>query len=304
MAGIETLIDAGDLDLYGKFPRPEIQPEDVDREVYRCHLVEDFLRKYDLPIDKSLVAFSRGVRHSLTVLMEEYKDKSWLLPSDNYPFYSKAAREAGLSSIPYETLTTGSFADLKRSTAKGDVLLATYPFKPSGGSYSTFDWAFLRGWLAADVNRKVILDAVYLFDLSSETELMDFFAESDQVTILYSLSKAYAAPQVAGFTFTKDVNVRERFKALGKDPADLKLCYSLLNSEYGDKRKVEVEWFIGLQWAKAAALGLIPEDSSFSGYLFYSHVIPARHLKNDILAVPASVFGSYKQASVISTLGL
>lgn len=301
---IGSLKDAGDLDLYGKFRRAEIQPAYMEKEVYRCHLVEDFLERFNLDIDKSLIAYSRGVRHSLSILMEDYKDKSWILPGDNYPFYQKQAKETGLKTSHYETLPTASFADLRRSSQEGDVLLATYPFKPSGGSYSVFDWTFLQHWLDKDANRRLILDAVYVMDLSAEKVLWDFFTQNEQVIVLYSLSKAFAAPNVAGFTFAKDPDIRERFKALSKDADSLRLAFSLLNTEYGQHRKDNIEQFINAQWLKAVELELIPASSSSNSYLFYSNVVHTRHLKDNILTVPASVFGSHRNTAVISTLGL
>jgi len=299
-----SLKDAGDLDLYGKFRRAQIQPEYTDKEVYRCHLVEDFLGRFNLGIDKSLVAYSSGVRHSLSVLMDEYKDKAWILPYDNYPFYEKQAKETGLQVKLYETLPTASFADLRRSSQEGDILLATYPFKPSGGSYSIFDWTFLKHWLAQDVSRRLILDALYVMNLGEEKELWDFFENSRQVVVLYSLSKVFAAPNVAGFTFTKDADIRERFKSLGKNSDSLRLAFSLLNTAYGNERQRDIEWFINGQWLKAVEAGLIPADSSYKSYLFYSGGLHSRYLQEDFLTVPASVFGSHRNTAVISTLAL
>lgn len=307
LASWPGVIDAGDLDFYGKFDRA-VKVDGLsghkNGNIHRCHLVEDFLRVYNLDVDKGLIGFSEGVRHTLSVLMEEFKDRKWLLPNDNYPFYLETARVNSLKYETFATLQTGSLADLRDSKGAGDILLLTYPLKPSGNRYSMFDWAFLRAWLGADSKRMILIDAVYSFDLSEEKELLEFFNESDQVTILYSLSKVFSSPRTAGFTFTRNEDIRNLLKALPRDDEKMELSYSLLNSESGIRRSGAIRDFVRERFSRAVALELVPASASKDSYLFYVPHGASTLLDSGIIAIPVSVFGSFSFGSVISTLSL
>lgn len=312
-------VDAGDLDLYGKFPPAEDLFKEasgghIGENIHRCHLVEDFLRVYGLDgkgaiaIDKRIVSYSRGVRQSLVVLMDLYKDKKWLIPSDNYPYYQNLANTLNIEYKLFDTLGESGFEKIKSVSTDANILLVTYPLKPSGRDYTKQDWNTLKSWLKKDASRKVIFDTVYLFDLSEEKELFQLFNETKQVVILYSLSKAFAAPMIAGFTFTFDNEIRESFKKIDRDEkfnAGMRLCYFLLNLEEGLARRDEIRGFLRNQKATAVSEGILPESFTGEGYLFYlPHGDFADLESKGILTVPPGVYSSPKDGVIISTLSL
>ena len=310
----ENIVYAGDLDLYGKFPRVDTIFADttgghIGENIHRCHLVEDFLRVYGLDgskhntVEKKHISFSQGVRHSIEIIMSFYHDKKWLIAADNYPFYLHTAEKEGLAFDTFETLGKNGLEAIM-ADEESEILLVTYPLKPSGERYSLQDWLRIRHWLSQNPARRVILDAVYLSNLEVEDELFSLFHETKQAVILYSLSKAYAAPRVAGFTFSYDNDIREAFKDVKRDESAMRLCFLILNKEEGHRRQDEVAEAIQVQYEKAVKAGLVAGGKFAPGYLFYVTNESNLNSKGDILTVPPSAYGSKAGGVIISTLGL
>jgi hypothetical protein len=312
--GNEEVIDAGDLNLYGKFPRVDTIFADtsgghIGNNIHRCHLVEDFLRVYGLDgsrhnaVEKKHISFSQGVRHSIEILMGFYSDRKWLIAADNYPFYLTTAHEVGVDFKTFETLGKNGIEEL-RADEESDILLVTYPLKPSGERYSLQDWLRIRLWLSQNPARRIVLDAVYLTNLEAEDELFSLFHETKQAIILYSLSKAYAAPHVAGFTFSYDNDVREAFKNITRDENSMRLCFLILNKEEGTKRREDVAGLVQTQYEKAVDAGLVAGGKFAPGYLFYVSDDNMVDTEQNILVIPPSVYSSNANGKIISTLGL
>lgn len=320
IAQSSELIDASDLNLYGKFARAnEIIFENpnegghIGNNIHRCHLVEDFLRVYnidtgnEIEVDKKLVSYSHGVRQSIVVLMDFFKGSKWLIPSDNYPYYQNIANLMKLNYEEFDTLGYDALENITKASGEEDILLTTYPLKPSGQDFQDKDWNILRGWLAVDSKRRVIIDAVYLFELEGEAELFKLFHETKQVVILYSLSKAFAAPNVSGFTFTYDTDIREAFKAIPRDTVEesMRLGYLLLNRPEGLRRRDEIRGFLQNAKASAVAKGVLPETVTGEGYLFH---LPEKDFgewqSQGILSVPTSVYESKAAGVIVSTVSL
>lgn len=314
LAEQEDILDAGDLDLYGKFPRIDTIFSDntgghIGDNIHRCHLVEDFLRVYGLDgfghntVEKKHISFSQGVRHSIEILMDFYSDQKWLIAADNYPFYLTTAEKSGLNFNTFETLGKNGIEEIL-SDEESEILLVTYPLKPSGERYSLQDWLRIRLWLAQNSNRRIILDAVYVTNLAIEDELFALFHETKQAIILYSLSKAYAAPKVAGFTFSYDNDIREAFKDIARDEQAMRLCFLIFNKPEGEKRRVEIARAIQVQYEKAVEAGLVAGGKFAPGYLFYVNKGYIVDTDQKLLTVPPSVYGSEQPGEIISTLGL
>lgn len=303
----QDFIDAGDLDLYGKFPQIEPVeglPGHKNGNIHRCHLVEDFLRFFRLDVDKKLVAFSEGVRHSVEKLMEHYVDRKWIIAADNYPFYLETADDLELEYDVFTTLEEGSLSALASLETDGDILLTTYPLKPSGAKYTDADIDWLKQWLLADAQRLLIIDAVYIHYFETAQAIMELFKESDQVVILYSLSKSFAAPKIAGFTFTHQPEIRELFKGLPRNDYTMTLCYGLLNSMEGIKRRDDVLNLLKEKREAAVKRHLLEYGRADEGYLFYVDKSWDELNNRGIMSVPASVYGSNAPGVIISTLSI
>lgn len=320
IAKSSELIDAGDLDFYGKFPRVTKElfqdPDDGGHKgtnIHRCHLVEDFLRFYGLDtgdnvIEKKLISYSLGVRQSLVVLMDLYLKRKWLIASDNYPYYQNLANTMKVSFDTFETIGKSGLESIAETTSDADVMLVTYPLKPSGQKYTPQDWKILRSWLAVSPERRLVLDTVYLFEIKDETELFSLFHETKQVVLLYSLSKAFASPHVAGFTFSYDESVREGFKAIERNDQmeeAMRLCYLLLNRDEGLRRYDEIRAFLQNHKVSAITAGLLPDTYDCEGYLFYVSGNAFEDLQEQgILTVHPGVYCSHADGVIVSTLSV
>lgn len=300
-----SLLNAADLDLYSHFDRYEnmdIGAGHNKGNVHRCHLVEDFLREFNIEaeVEKKDIAYSLGIKHSLDILMDIYQDEQWFIASDNYPVYLDKALKHKLFFDTFPTLDQSLKSSLRDSDNDNDILLLSYPFKPSGRLYEAEDWTALKEWQEQKPNRIIILDIVYCLDLSKEIALFQLFNESKNVILLYSLSKSYAAPNVAGFTFTKNNDLRRTFQSLVIPSEKLHKSFTLLNTDVGKERRALVNNLLEEQYDKAIKLGILSKKTAYTGYLYYLNL----DFSESILTVPTSVFQSNAQGYIVSTLSI
>lgn len=271
--------------------------------VYRCHLVEDWLNHYGLSQEfKKHIGVSNGVRHSLETIIEHFKDKSFLVPADVYPFYQKTLNEKDVIYKEYKTLGVDKlFTDL----ADTDIMLLTDPLKPLGRDITPNEYGHIEKWLNEDYSRLLLVDAVYLLDNKVNAYLFNLYKTTNQVIIMHSLSKAWCLPNHFGVTFFPDnemgQNLREAYKKLEKNQEKLNLAYIALNQCKKHPELLRAKLFENKTKVNDLTdLGI--ETSAWNpSYMFYSPVSFQEHLDNGLLTIPASVFGGDK-GSVISTL--
>lgn len=297
--------DLGDLNLYQHFQQtfPARTTGHKGMNIHRCHLAEDFIREYQLDVPKQEVAVSEGVRASLLTIMNAWSDRRWAIPSDQYPVYEQYANELVTNHHTYPTLTGTTVP----YWGQAEVLLFCYPPKPSGLPASQQQKTQFSRWLAEDPNRHLILDCVYLFTLD-DPWLWSLYT-TGQVTVLYSLSKAYAAPLRAGFTITKDDQLREQFKRLSRwDGFDE--AYVLLN-EHTVRRRLVREQLLQAHTLTEQMISLhqlpftLPAaDEENPSYLHHIPNLRAADLATQqVIAAPDSVYGADGHGVIISTLG-
>lgn len=293
------LINCAENDLYSYFSFENKYKEvdgHVNGNIHRCHLVEDWLNYYSLSQNyKKFIGVSDGVRHSLGLLVEEFAEKKWLIPKDVYPFYQSLIQEKETPYSEYRTLGTDClFIDL----VKADILLITYPLKPLGRDILDNELWRIKNWLSEDSGRRLVIDAVYLQSKYELNLLMDLF-KSNQVYILFSLSKSWCLPNTLGITFIpeQDLFVKEVFKTLKKTDLSLNLAYQALNlnierpSVIKNRHKKNY-----LEMKKHINLPIFS-----GGYFFYLRGSHNDLLSIGIFTIPASVFGG-SFGSVVSTL--
>lgn len=275
----------------------------INGVVYRCHLVEDWLNHYGLSQEfKKHIGVSNGVRHSLETIMEHFKDKSFLVPADVYPFYQKTLNDKAVSYTEYKTL---GVSELFNDLVNADILLLTDPLKPLGRDITANEYKHIENWLAADTERLLLVDAVYLLDNTVNQVIFNLYLKTNQVIIMHSLSKAWCLPNHFGVTFfpanEMGQNLREAYKKLEKNQEKLNLAYIALNNckNYPELLRSKL---VDNKTKVNDLTDLNLETSAWNpSYMFYSPVSFQEHLDNGLLTIPASVFGGEK-GSVISTL--
>lgn len=272
--------------------------------IHRCHLVEDWLSYFYLPQDlKKHIGVSNGVRHSLDLLFDFYKEKKFLLPADVYPVYLE---KANIAAVEYDTFSTLADDWACRAIQKsGDILLLTDPLKPLGREISASEWCLIKGWLDADSKRSLIIDAVYNLDNSFKKEIMDLYFNNN-VIILHSLSKAWLLPQrfgVALFPRNSDGNaLRELFKNNEKNDVRLKEAYLALNKFKSNPELIKEDIIKLIALASCELSVEFEQNKQNPSYLFYSKLGHDFWLDKGVLTVPESVFGGCGSGSIISVL--
>lgn len=288
--------------------------EDVPR-AHRCHLAEEWLSLFGLPSHmKSRLFISRGVRHSLSLLLPTLARCGYrlLLPEDVYPVYEELAARAGISRLSFPTLPIPQFPSGYSIQASGqpEALLLPNPLKPLGRFLASEEVACLRAWLKHDQRRRLIIDAVYTFDTRMHPTTMELF-DSGQAIVLHSLSKGWASPLVLGAALVPEPDadaLGPSFRDDAPAQSDLLKARVLLHehSRLPDLLRQVLERKESAAREKMAARGVALEFQGCPGYLT-TVASPWEELRqrHGILAIPASVFGSSRgDLSILSTLAI
>lgn len=302
-----SLLNLAENNLYRYFPSQlkYAGQGHIDGVVYRCHLVENWLSHYHLPEEfKKYIGVSDGVRHSLTVLMNYFKKKSFIIPSDVYPFYQHTLQKLNIHYQEYQTLDGKElFSSLSQNDS--DILLITDPLKPLGREITPAEYQHIHTWLLKNPSRLLIVDSVYMLSDRLNPYLLELYQKTNQVILLHSLSKAWSLPSHFGVTILPQNSIgktiREEFKQLVKNQDKLNLAYVALNhqpdipqqlKELFHLKKIEIEHQLHLK---------LPSSEHNPSYLFYVEKEFEDFLKENVLVMPASIFGS-DRGSVISLL--
>lgn len=278
----------------------------VNNIVYRCHLAEDWLKYYNLNEDlKRVLGVSSGVRESLSILVQEFKNKKFIIPQDVYPFYQKTLNDNNVLFEEYKTLSFDMNNCFDFIDKNGDILLITDPIKPLGLSLPDEFYNNIRSWLLKDSNRIVIVDSVYLFGNKINEKLLNLFLETKQIILLFSLSKSWCLPNHFGITLfpQKLLYIREKYKNLKKDQFKLNLAYMALNNKTNFNEKLQ-EDLIRKKIKLEELLNIKFNNDNNVGYMFYLRENFNVLLNKNILSIPISVFGGSGEGVIVSSLGI
>lgn len=313
----------------------------INGKVHRCHLVEDWLRNFNVnEAYKKNIGFSHGVKESLSILSssKDFKNKKWLIPSDVYPVYQKILSSNFSPIAYYDTLISAStpfyfnehLDDNNDVFQEADILIITLPLKPSGISGSSNGLNNLYSLIANNPNKTFIIDSVYLSKnkdkitdviLNNSEEDMEYLISLfnlGNVFILTSLSKNWSMPNIMGLAFIPDkyLYLRELFKTIHINEETLKTAYLLLNKYslipvyissclFEMRNSLDNYWNKNFNYSFFKNLDLghkhLIKTTLYAGYLYHIDLEPDALLEENILAIPASVFGG-KSGSVISVL--
>lgn len=306
--GVEDLTDtrfSGRL----KHLRPE-PIRDAGHGGYRCHAARFWLETMGLPagwFDRTLVC--DGVRHGLSVLFRGFAAAhlTAVIPVDVYPTYGEIARAAGLRHRVYATRPTVDLAN----AGDADILLVCNPMKPRGSALDEAETMDVLRWLAADQRRRVVIDAVYTFDLAFEPSTLRLI-ETGQAILLHSLSKAWLHPLVMGTAIVPETDVALWTSAFRSEPADrtrLGLAEDLLTKARSFPSALpailgEGERRLRIKLEKRG-IPVPDHGRTVPRYLFVVERSWQILLEEyGLLALPMSVFGGDEDSSVLSSLPL
>ncbi len=237
--------------------------------------------------------------------MTEWRDRTWVIAEDQYPHYLQAANRAG---VDYTGFSTNPNHEV--SLPNGDVLLVCYPLKPWGVEPGDRAVQEVREWLAKDPSRKLIVDAVYSYNLKDALFLDESFLKLfalGRIVILYSLAKTFNAPNTFGLVFSTDPTVREVFTKLERDDDRAEKAFILLNQLPG--RREQLKEAVESKAARLNDLAIFTEvEFHCRGTIDYLFFLPGYDfedlLSKGVLTVPNTVFGIEAEGVVVSTLTL
>jgi histidinol-phosphate/aromatic aminotransferase/cobyric acid decarboxylase-like protein len=278
--------------------------------VHRCHLAAEWAQCFGFsPNVAGCALVSSGVRDSLALLFRYYAEtrtRLWL-PADNYPVYGELARAAGLAVQEFITLPAPVWPDAKPGVSN-EVLVLTNPVKPLGRWLTAEDVAVLTAWLAASPNRRLLLDAVYTFDLRFHATTLQLVA-TGQAILLHSLTKGWLHPRLFGITLVPRSDARTFgpiFRAHPPSQPSLARAREFLSDFQEMPAAVGTEIAASrthlLSTVPTGVCGLI--SSGLTGY-FTPVLGPWSDLLEEanVLGIPASVFGSSRQdITILSSL--
>lgn len=282
---------------------------DRAEHVHRCHLAQEWLAAFGMPMEWSKRAFvSSGVRHSLSLIFSILADKGvdLRIPKDVYPVYGQLAENARLAYQTFPTLPELRFPN------RGDYLLISNPLKPAGRWLTHEEVSQLCDWLRVDDRRRVLLDTVYNFDTRWHSTTRDLL-KTEQVILLHSLSKGWLSPLVFGVALVPDRDI-EQYAATFRQNSptqenllkarcllrDYSRCPQAVAQTLLERREKAIEL---LPSDVRSAILLFP-NAEPEGYLMSVRFKPAELLsRHSLLAIPLTVFGSDREdCSVLSTL--
>lgn len=311
LAANSGLIDLAETNLWRSLAHlvPHLEAEQP-RQIHRCDLAKQWTHGLGLPAEfASRALISAGVRDSLSLLFPLLaKRKAQVrIPIDVYPVYGALAKGAGLT---FETFPTIPDLVLPKG---GDCLLLPNPLKPAGRWLQARESEELRQWLAANPERRLILDAVYTFDTKFHDSTLALL-RTGQTIVLHSLSKGWLHPQVFGVALIPPTDLPEIAPLFREHPPlkkNLWMAHQLLEQHAQLPRAVGH----GLTRRRSALLEYLPavirsqlvnEKLEGAGYLLTVHCNHQALLsQHRILSIPLTVFGAdCDEFSVLSTLGM
>jgi hypothetical protein len=211
------------------------------------------------------------------------------LPEDVYPEYWKHAVESGLLGRAVVTLPQLDLTFLPRTAARGALLLP-HPLAPLGRRLADDETDRILDWLSRSPERRVILDAVYLFDNRLD-EAAQRLLLSEQAFIVHSIAKAWLLPDTFGVVLSPDASPAHAVFAFESCP-DLPLELAATFRR---------QWAACAERIRAASTDWQPPETGYFSVI--QMPFDALLEQHGILGAPASVFGSRRDdVSVISCL--
>lgn len=302
----ESILNISENNLYNFFSLDIIDSNSghINGKVHRCHLVEDWLSFNKMPYPlKKHIGVSSGVRNSLSLLLSHFKNKKYLIPKDVYPFYQEELNKQNITYYEYTTLSVNElYLDILSEKHKScNMLLITDPLKPLGKDVTEKEYENIKKWLLQDKNNILIIDCAYLINNQVNPFLMNLYEETQQVIMLFSLSKSWCIPNHLGFALLPEAmqELQQIFKNLERNEQKLRTSYMALNKYKNFPSMLEMV-LEEKQHKLEELLGVKFMNSFSGGYLFYCDISFEEMLNNKLLTIPVSVYNGDKGVIVSS----
>ena len=232
------------------------------------------------------VALTRGVRHSLSLIFSMFKEREFYIPKDIYPRYFELAKENKVKTfVTYPTLDWSALKDAKES-----IILLTIPFTPLGREVGKNDIVEIielqkRGNI-------IVIDSVYDYNLNENFKKLEPLFKGN-VIFLHSLSKTYFSPEVLGMAYMP-LGYKFYFENTISNyeikEVDYGRAYDILD-QVPKLPHIQAQEFIKGFDVLAENTGLDVYNSKIAYFTVIEEPFEEL-LKNNILGIPASVFGS------------
>lgn len=240
----------------------------------------------------------RGVRDLLGALLPALAattDELWL-PDDVYPVYWELAGPAA-GARPFAAcgpLGASAWTFLERAAPRA-VVLCPLPLSPLGRMPAAPETRALARWLSQSPDRLLLVDAVYAYDPAALIAALEPLRATSRCAVLHSLAKSHLAPGALGVSWLPpSVAAHVPADALAScrpDPAAALHALTALPA----LPRLQAEAF-ARQWRRlapaieAACPGWRPPESGY--FSLVPRPFEVLLEEHDLLAVPASVFGS------------
>lgn len=233
------------------------------------------------------VAFSNGVRDSLSILVRAFAGHRWMVPSDVYPKYVSITDRV-IEREFYELNSDNPFEACKDFEG---ILLTECPITPTGRVISKDEVEFLCEFVKKDGNY-VIIDTVYAYDFFTVSNRLWKLMKTNKVFVLHSLSKTYLCPEVLGINMIPQ-NFNRFFESVSINQEGLNRALEVL-TKY-PSLSVDQEVIFRKSWSGFA-------DVESQGYFRIFNKSFEQYLSEGTLVVPFSVFGGARDKSVVTVL--
>lgn len=233
------------------------------------------------------VAFSNGVRDSLSILVGIFAGHRWMVPSDVYPKYISIT----------DRVVEREFYELNKDNPFGvckdfeGILLTECPITPTGRVISKDEVDFLCEFVEKDGNY-VVIDTVYAYDFFTVSNRLWKLMKTNKVFVLHSLSKTYLCPEVLGINMVPQ-NFNRFFESVTINQEGLNRVIEIL-TKY-PRLPIDQEVIFRKSWSGFA-------DTESQGYFRVFDKSFEQYLSEGTLVVPYSVFGGARDKSVMTTL--
>ena len=249
-----------------------------------------------IEISKENLAFSKGIRDSLGILFEMFKEKNIYIPHDIYPRYFDLAKNNKLKSFTtYPKMDWELLENLEDS-----VVLLTIPFTPLGRLMDEDDIVKIENLISK--NNHVIIDSVYDYDLKNNFKKLEVLLKTERIFWLHSLSKTYLSPEVLGINYVpkayKVYFTHSKNNGLNEE-CNFRRPYDILTQKSNFSALQSGEFQKGFDFL-AENTGLDVYESEIAYFAVVNKPFEEL-LKYNILGVPASVFGSEREDFTVVT---
>jgi aspartate/methionine/tyrosine aminotransferase len=242
-----------------------------------------------------------GVRDLLERLVPAFDavvDEFWC-PEDVYRVYAEIL--GARMRREYRTIPDVEWNSLGRSSRRA-ALLCPVPLSPLGRNLDANEAAGIAAWLAESNDRYLLVDAVYAYEFEALGRVLAPLVRTGRAVVLFSCTKSWLLPGALGLGATSTL-LHARITPQAPRAPDLSLAPAWLDEHpdlpHRQQRAFAREWQrLAPRIIDAAPRWLPPETGYFSVVNVPFERLLERH---DVLAVPASVFGSRSRDHSIVT---